>query len=143
MKKAVIRIYIILWTLLIVTLNSAHAQEALKLEIVYPEKDSTIDAYSVFFTGNTNPGANLRINNQKVKVYPNGGFVHVVELNPGTNVINMCSTLGNSSKKLTYTLYAPKYEKTLPKYPLLIDSTSIEPEKSIVYKTLNQNCLIY
>lgn len=111
-----------------------HAQEDLKLEIVYPEKHANINAYSTFFVGNTTPGARLRINNERVNVYPNGGFVHVIDLNPGTNVVNVQTTLGEMTKKSAYTLYTPEYEKTLPEYPLLINKESVIPNESIIYK---------
>ncbi len=138
MKKVIIRIYIDLLCLLFVTfftLIPAYAQEVLNLQIIYPEDSATINAYSTFFVGNTTPGANLRINNERVKVYPNGGFVHVVGLNQGTNVINIYSTLGNSVKKMTRTLYTPQYEVTIPKSPLKIKIDSIIPNENVVYKS--------
>ena len=137
MKKVIPRIYIDLLSLLIVTfccVTPAFSQEKLKLEVLYPKKNSAINAYSVFFIGNTTPDANLKINNQRIKVYPNGGFVEVVELNPGTNVINIKSDLAGQAKKLTYTVYAPKHEKTIPKSPLKIDINSIRPNEDVVYK---------
>ncbi len=138
MKKGLFRIYIDLLCLLIVTffvIIPALAEESLNLELVYPEKDAKIEAYSTFFVGNTNPEARLRINNERVKVYPNGGFVHVVDLNPGTNIVNVVATANGVSKTITAKIYTPKYETTLPKLPLKIDISSITPKDSIIYKT--------
>ncbi len=138
MKKGIIRIYIDLLSLLFVTfllIIPAHAQEKLNIELVYPEKDAQIQAHSTFFVGNTHPEAKLRINNERVKVYPNGGFVHVVGLNPGTNVINLKATLGKITETLTTTVYTPKYEVTIPKLPLKIDIKSIKPAENLVYRS--------
>ncbi len=137
MKKGLFRIYIDLLSLLIVTFFTiipAQAQENLSLQLVYPEKDAKIEAYSTFFVGNTNPEAKLKINNERVHVYPNGGFVHVVDLNPGTNIVNVIATLGSSSKKISTTIYTPKYETTLPELPLKIDINSVNPKENIIYK---------
>lgn len=137
MKKSVFRVYIGLLSLLIVTfcmLTPAQAEEKLNLELVYPQKDAEIKAYSTFFVGNTHPAAKLRINNEKVDVYPNGGFVHVVDLNPGTNVVNIKSRLGDKTKTIATTIYTPKYEATIPKFPLKIEIDSIKPDKNIIYK---------
>ena len=137
MKKVIIRIYIDLLSLLFVTfftLIPAYAQESLNLQIVYPKDNANINAYSTFFIGNTTPGAKLKINNERVKVYPNGGFVHVINLNPGTNVINISSALGETIKKMTRTIYTPQYEVTIPQSPLKIKIDSITPQENVVYK---------
>jgi len=137
MKKAVFRIYIVLLSLLIVTFYTimpSAAQDKLPLELVYPEEEANINAYSTFFVGNTHPDAKLKINNERVKVYPNGGFVHVVDLNPGTNIVNVTSNLGDLTENIATKIYTPKYEKTLPKFPLKIDISSITPNENIIYK---------
>ncbi|HSA07426.1 MAG TPA: N-acetylmuramoyl-L-alanine amidase [Candidatus Gastranaerophilales bacterium] len=138
MKNAIIRIYIVLLSLLFVTffgLMSANAENKLKLEIVYPENNANINAYSTFFVGNTTPKANLKINNQKVTVYPNGGFVHVINLSPGANTVNIKSTLENLTQAKSITINTPLHETTIPQSPLKIDTISIQPNKNVVYKT--------
>ncbi|OGI02048.1 MAG: hypothetical protein A2Y25_04110 [Candidatus Melainabacteria bacterium GWF2_37_15] len=132
MKTANRRIHIVLLALLIVTFCAVTPARALK--IIYPENNAQINAYSAFFIGNTQSDASLKINNEKVKVYPDGGFVHVVNLNPGANQVTIESYSPTVKRKLTYTVNAPEYAKTIPPYPLLIKQTSVLPNKSVVYK---------
>ncbi len=137
MKKAIFHIYIVLLCLPIVTfclLNPVFAQEQLKLEVIYPKDNAEINAYSTFFVGNTHPNADLSINNENVKVYPNGAFVHVINLNSGVNDINLRSVYKDQIKNLMYKIQTPKYETTIPNSPLLIDTNSIQPNQSIIYK---------
>ncbi len=104
------------------------------LEIVYPEDEAQINAYTTFFVGNADKEAAVRINNENVKVYPNGGFVHVTKLKPGKNAIKIIAVKENSKKELEYTIFTPEYTKTLPKYPLKINKDSVMPKQSVVYK---------
>lgn len=66
------------------------------LVIVYPKNNAKIYANSTFFIGHTHPSAKLTINGKPVKVYSNGAFVRVHNLNKGLNHITMKSILNNS-----------------------------------------------
>ncbi len=57
------------------------------LNLYYPVNNSNICATSTFFVGQTNPKAVLTINGKPVKVYSNGSFVRVFDLNKGNNTI--------------------------------------------------------
>ncbi len=101
------------------------------IEIIYPRDNATINAPSTFIIGNTHPNASLKINGKKVKVYPNGGFVQVVKLKEGNNSIKFNSKYKKKSDKVVYTLIVPGHEKTIPKTPLKIDESSIQPNKNL------------
>ena len=63
------------------------------------------DQSSLYFTGKTDPGCNVTVNGDKVKVNDNGSFVANVYLNDGPNTITIVSTNKyNISKKLTLTV---------------------------------------
>lgn len=100
------------------------------LQIIYPQNNQKINAHSVFFTGNTKPGVSVMINGERVKVYDNGSFVHMVSLRPGVNTVNVSS----SNKKLTYTLTTPESPVILPQSPLKIDQNSASPKDPVVYR---------
>ena len=69
-----------------ITVNSALAH----IDVVYPtQKKCTINANSTFFVGNTTKNASFTINNQKVKLWDNNFFVHVVPLEYGKNKIKL------------------------------------------------------
>lgn len=127
-------ISIVLLSLIFVTLSSVQGQEDIKLDIVYPQNNMTINAPSTFFVGSTEPKACLKINGDKVKVYPNGGFTQVVKLKRGENKIEILSALNHREKKLIYTITVPKYEKTIPHSRLDIDISSVKPDSSILVR---------
>lgn len=127
-------IFIGLLTLLFVTFAPVSAEDRLKLEVFYPKNNETINASSVFVTGNTDSDAKLIINNEEAKVYPNGIFVHITPLVRGVNVINIQSTKKHAEKKIKYIVNVPEYEKTIPAYPLKIEKSSIQPDKNFLYK---------
>lgn len=132
MKKPNKRVYTVLWSLLIVTLLLCSQVNA--LEVIYPKDNSYVNADSTFFVGNTDKGATLKINNERVKVYPNGSFVHVTELDPGTNEIKIISTSKEGTEKLVYTIDTPTAIRTMAPYPLKINEQSVKPNESLVYK---------
>ena len=103
-----------LLTLLFVTLMPVFAEDSVKLEIVYPKNCAVINATSTFIVGNTEPGADLVINNQSVKISQNGGFVQMVGLNKGVNNINIKSSKGHAVNEITYTINVPEVKKTTP-----------------------------
>jgi len=132
MKTWKIRINVVLVALLIVTLSTISPAKA--LEVVYPKNEAQISTYSTFFVGNTDRDAIVKINNENVKVYPNGGFVHVTKLKPGENRIKITSLKADIKETLEYTVFTPEYTKTIPKYPIKINEDSIMPRESVVYK---------
>ena len=93
------RRFIFIYLLLAVNILPAFA-----LDIVYPLKaDVTINADSAFVFGNVRNNSSLTINNEPVKIWDEGIFVHVIPLNYGKNSINFTETLPNgSNNKKTY-----------------------------------------
>jgi N-acetylmuramoyl-L-alanine amidase len=130
-----------LLSLIFVTFLSAQGQEDLKLDIVYPKNNMTINAPSTFFVGNTDPNAKLKINGKNVKVYTNGGFTQVVNLKRGENKIELESFLNNREKKLVYTLNVPEFEKTISGSKLDIDISSIKPDSNSLIKPGDEICV--
>ena len=83
-----------------------------KLVLVYPRNGATISADSTFFVGNTNPKATLTINGKPVKVYANGAFVRVYNLQKGKNLIVLRSVLNNEVKEKKIILNVPHPSKS-------------------------------
>lgn len=89
------------------------------LQIVYPKQPQTqVSASSTFFIGNTEAGAVLTINDKVVKVWENGSFVEVVQLNDGDNSIKLESKIDNKCDTVTYII------KKIPKTDLVV----VEPQ---------------
>lgn len=104
--------FILLAILVIISitfLQAAKKDDELYLKVVYPSINSTIYANSTFFIGSTNPDALLTINNQPVKIWPNGAFVQVVDLKQGNNRFILKSRLNNEQKNLGYFLKSRKF----------------------------------
>ena len=121
----------ILINLLFVISNPVFAKENLNLKIVYPQNNAKINADSTFFIGDTDPNAELTINKKKVKIYPNGGFVSVVNLRNGKNVFNIKVKNKSDRNQKQYILYAPEKSKVFSKIPQKIDAASIKPDKNL------------
>ena len=122
-------IFIGLLTLLFVTLMPVFADDSVKLEIIYPKNNATVNASSVFIVGNTEPDASLIINNQPVKISPNGAFVQVTGLIKGANNINIKSTKGHATNEINYILNVPEKNQAIQPCPLEPLSLTAETTK--------------
>ncbi len=61
-----------------------------KIQVIYPKKDQKINAVdSTFILGNVTPDASLYINNYRVPVYPEGGFIAFLPIDTGTFVFEL------------------------------------------------------
>ncbi len=133
-------IRILFLIILCLFLNSGISQA---LDVVHPGGvDSIINANSTFFAGNVNPKATLKINNEGVKIWDDGIFVHIVPLFYGTNTITLEETLNGKTQKSIYTIkrnkpsagkvinipYEPK-EKDIFLYTKTINNSSTVREK--------------
>jgi len=94
----------IIASLLLFGLLPAFTEENPHITIVYPKDNSNISAPATFLVGNTEPKSQLTINNKPVKIYTNGGFVQVVNLNMGVNTINIQSALEGKQTSVSYNL---------------------------------------
>lgn len=120
--------YIFLLSLSFIVFLPVLGEDHLKLEIIYPKNNSNINASSVFIVGNTSPKAKLTVNDFNVKIYPNGGFVYIVNLSKGNNKIKIRSCLNNDEKTIFYFLNVPKNKDSTPLPDLLNINPSIYAE---------------
>jgi len=109
------------------------------IDVVYPSKpDITVNAPSVFFIGNTSDGADFRINSEKVKLWNNNFFVHVIPLKYGINEIKMVSAKNGLKEQAVYKVSRAKAsaQSSVPKY-------QPKNKDSILYtKTVNDKSVI-
>jgi N-acetylmuramoyl-L-alanine amidase len=122
-----------IFCVMVLTLSN-HAQNVAKLEIIHPKNNSTINASTVYFTGNTEPDAVLTINGKPAKVSPKGAFSEVISLNRGTNNIILKTSSAQGQNEIMYTINVPAYETTIPAYPIKIDTASVYPQKNILFR---------
>ncbi|MGB2959799.1 MAG: N-acetylmuramoyl-L-alanine amidase [Bacteroidota bacterium] len=62
----------------------------LTLNLVVPGSDSTTSLVSRHrLAGSTSPGARVRVNGKRLRVYPTGAFAHLLELDVGENVFTV------------------------------------------------------
>lgn len=111
------------------------------IDVVYPSKtDITVNAPSVFFIGNTSDGADFRINSEKIKLWNNNFFVHVIPLKYGINEIKMVSVKNGLKEQSVYTVRrnkpAGQSAGSIPKY-------QPKNKDSILYtKTVNDRAVV-
>ena len=97
----------ILFLIILFFLFSANI--TLALDVVYPTKQELkINAQSTFFAGNVNPKSTLKINNESIKIWDKGTFVHYMPLFYGTNEIVLEETLNGKTQKTIYTIKRDK-----------------------------------
>jgi len=82
------------------------------LVIVYPKNNAIINANSTFFIGHTHPNAVLTINNEPVKIYDNGSFVKVFNLEKGNNQVVIESTANNNTQIKKFNIIVPKEKES-------------------------------
>ncbi len=114
---------------------------AAHIDVVYPKtNDLTVNSASIFFLGNTTQGANFTINSQKVKLWDNNFFVHVIPLKYGKNYIKMTSVKNGIKEQKIYTVTRSK-----PAINNSTDKLPFEPKKAdytVYTKTINENATI-
>ncbi|MGN6292564.1 MAG: N-acetylmuramoyl-L-alanine amidase [Chitinophagaceae bacterium] len=103
--------------LLLAGMNSL-AQQAEKpfIRLVSPLKENNSSRTSrQFISGSTCKSCQLTINGSSVKVYPTGGFAYAVDLQPGSNTVEMMASGagGRVSKKLLYQYVPPSPPDTV------------------------------
>ena len=94
------KIILLFWAWLYISLSVfAH------IDVVYPKTDNiTVNSSSIFFIGNTCENANFSINTEKVKLWDNNFFVHVIPLKYGKNYIKMVSIKNGIKEQKIYTV---------------------------------------
>ena len=114
---------------LFIILLQFFASPVFALDIIFPQKNPhTTKAKESYFLGNVAKKSKLTINNAPVKLYKNGAFCHIVEINDGINKFVLKEKNGKKTITKIYTI-----NKNIP--------TSKETEKSkrqekITYDTL-------
>lgn len=130
-----VRILFLIITCLILGINSSFA-----LDIVYPTKnDLTINAQSVFFIGNVHPKSTLKINNENVKIWEKGGFVHVIPLSYGKNQIKLEETIHGKRNTLIYNIRRNKPSSIQAD---LIPYVPKNKDEILYTKTINNNSTV-
>ncbi len=82
------------------------------IDIVYPtSKDLTINGETTFISGNTTTNAELKINSERIKLWGDGFFVHVVPLEYGSNKIKIESIHDGITEKEIIKVKRPRPEK--------------------------------
>ena len=118
-----IRKFILTILFIIISTNIVNA----KIDVVYPtSKELTVTSSSVYFSGNTDYGSEFYINNQKVNLWNNNFFVHVVPLNFGENKIKLTSVKNGKKEDLIYTINRNKYVKRQPSVPLFEPKNQVD-----------------
>lgn len=110
----------------------AFTQEEPSIIISYPANNAVIQSNSTFLVGSTLPGAILTINDEQLRVYPDGGFVKVVSLKKGENRFYLRSKFKEAQNELVYTINVPEAPKPIKNTPLIINKSSIKPDEDVL-----------
>ncbi len=102
--------------LLITTdLRAQSAPDSLFLNITIPEEDTTYVPFSRYrFAAGTHPDARAFVNGEEVKVYENGAFAGLLELDRDTTYLNVEVALGPQIMKKTMVFIKPEEETDEP-----------------------------
>ncbi|NQU44050.1 N-acetylmuramoyl-L-alanine amidase [bacterium] len=100
------------------------------LLIVHPQREMVLYGDQVRFAGCTIPGSQITVNGLEVDLYPNGAFVGMAPIRPGSNTLAFRSTLRGQSTSYEVWVRRPEPLEPVPAEPLLIDeSRDLEPSK--------------
>ena len=131
-----LRNIIFYFLVLIQFINFAQA----KIDVVYPtQKNTTINAPSVYFMGNTDKGADFFINSESVKLWDNNFFVHVIPLKYGKNEIKLTSKYNNNSESVIYTITR---NKPLAQPAVKSEFIQKSPDSVLYSKTINDRATV-
>ncbi len=110
---------------------SAQLDEPLYLNITFPTQSDTVNADRVRLSGNTLANATLRINNEKIDLFPQGSFATRVDLFEGMNQIILTAEKNDEVVQDILFIYRPPKKKSLPAEPTVIEKDYIQPEADI------------
>jgi N-acetylmuramoyl-L-alanine amidase len=101
----------------------------LTLNLVVPESDSVRTSGSRHrLAGHTSPGALLRLNGKRLRVYPTGGFAHLLALEVGENIFTLTAVdPGGDSLARKIVIIRDEPPGTSRADTLLIEEAMIQP----------------
>ncbi len=131
MRNAII---IIIGIILCFTHLSLFAQP--KIQIIYPKNnDFVFSSDSIFIYGNVQPPtAEFWINKIAIKLFPNGSFLKMFQIDPENPVYDAQATTGKDTISQHLTIRIPDYMLTSPAAPLQFDTSFIYPKKPIMLR---------
>ncbi|TCL77030.1 N-acetylmuramoyl-L-alanine amidase [Hydrogenispora ethanolica] len=92
------------------------------IRIVAPAENAQLPALAATFVcGAVPPGGQLRINGAAVEVHPEGGFLAMVPLAPGPNLIRAELEYGGAHYELTRTIRVAEPARPAPVHPLTVE----------------------
>lgn len=124
-----------------IAINYRNTVSSPLLEITNPENNSVVEDDLVDIFGKTDKDAELRINNEKITIQPDGNFATSIKLAEGFNTFKFTSInpyKKESTKILTIIyrprkieIYVPPKEDTLPSLESKTLPSSTTPEKKV------------
>lgn len=125
---------VLLLTFIVAGAATILAQSAApKIDVVYPKEGQELTAYdSTFILGNVTPGAELKINGYPTKVYPNGGFLAYIPIQPGDFQFELIASSRAGATTSTLTVKVPERLRTTPSDSFRIEEKGKSPEQNLV-----------
>ncbi len=123
--------YFIFVSILVVGAVWAQGNEPLYLNITFPTQSDTVNADRVRLSGHTHADATLRINFQKVQLFPQGSFATRVDLAEGMNQIILTAQKMDEVVQDILFIYRPPKKITLPEQPTVIEKTLLQPQEDV------------
>jgi N-acetylmuramoyl-L-alanine amidase len=109
----------------------AQDDEPLYLNITFPTQSDTVNADRVRLSGHTRPDATLRINYEKIDLFPQGSFATRVDLAEGMNQIILTAQKNDELVQDILFIYRPPKKTSLPEQPTVIDKINMQPEQDV------------
>jgi N-acetylmuramoyl-L-alanine amidase len=111
--------------------QASAGQALLPLNITFPSQIDTFRLDYIRISGNTDPGAVVSVNGQRVSVYPTGAFVHRLPLVTGQNYISIRAEKNSQLVRQVLYIYRPESLVATPKSPLRIDDEMMMPKEDV------------
>lgn len=102
-----------------------------RLRVAFPANGDTLNFSRVRYAGAVGPGAEVRVQGKKTRVYPSGAFVGLVDLSDGFNsiIFGVRDSLGVLSDTLV--VYRPPIPKPLPEIPTEVAAERVFPADDV------------
>ncbi len=102
-----------------------------ELRLVFPQNGDTLNYKQVRYAGSTAPGATVHVQGREARVYASGGFVGLIDLKPGVNLIPVRAEARGATSHDTLRIFRDPESVSYPRRPTAVHSSSIIPRRDV------------
>lgn len=132
MRNTIARVVALAASCTLASGQTDQASRAAFLKVTFPARSDTVSVPRLRIAGGTLPTAKVTVNDQQVRVYPSGAFVHRVSLAPGLNRVVIHAEANGQHAADTLSIYRIPPLQVSPSSPTQIDTNLTEPTVDMV-----------